>query len=131
VALTVVPPAERLTAGAIFMDADPLMKLVMAVLILAILAEIAVWAMGLIRRSQAPAETGGKLAAVIARIAGAAPLLGLFGMAYVLLNGAVALANVRPTPPMHVIAPGLAEALALAALGLAAGFVGKLARRPG
>jgi biopolymer transport protein TolQ len=58
----------------------------------------------------------------------AAPLAGLLGAVYGLLNAALGLSNVRPVPSLTVVAPGLAEALLTFGLGLMVGVVAVICR---
>lgn len=124
-----VPADHRLTLGRVFMDADPLMKLIMAGLLIAALAALVVWILGVARaRSGGPGGRVGGLA-YLSGLAAAAPLIGFFGFLYVLLNSALALSNVRPAPSISIMAPGWAEALLSAALGLLAAALGVIGHR--
>ena len=53
--------------------------------------------------------------------------LGFAAAAYTLLAGAVGIANLGATPSLAVVAPGLAEALMMAMLGLLTAGVARLA----
>ena len=137
-AQTVAPPdppfalveaSERLTIGGVFNDADIVMKLVMGGLLLAGVAALAVWivqASGLGRRS----ERGTAAAmAYLSALGAAGPLFGFFGSAYCLLMSCIGLSNVRPAPSISIVAPGLAEALLAAMLGLLAAAIATVGHR--
>jgi hypothetical protein len=53
--------------------------------------------------------------------------LGFAAAAYTLLSGAVGIANLGATPSLAILAPGLAEALMMAMLGLLTAGVARLA----
>lgn len=63
----------------------------------------------------------------LAAIAGSALPLGLATAAYILLSGALTIANLGVTPTLPILAPGLAEALMTAMLGLLTTGVARLA----
>lgn len=111
--------APRLTLGGVFADADETMKALMILLVVAAFAAIAVTAAKLAAGRRL---AGGSAFVSALRLGG--PLIGLLGSIFVLLMSFIALANVRETVPMHVIAPGFAEAAMLFFLGLFAGVVG-------
>ena len=118
--LVVVPAFERLSLADIFIDASRLNQVVMATLALAAAASFALWAVGVGRSMSAtPSGAVGGLRYLKGMWAGAL-LLGFFGASYTLLAACIGLANVRPTPSLAVLAPGLAEAVAQVALGLLA-----------
>lgn len=122
---SVVAPADRLTLGGVFMDADIVVKLLMAGLILATLAALALWIAGDLRPR-------GKAAGAITYLSGlgaAAPLVGLFAAAYTLLHSFIGLSNVRPAPTLSIMAPGFAEATFSLALGLLAAAIGVIGHR--
>ena len=109
---------ERLTPAGVFFDADPLVKLVMLVLLLATVAAAVV---GAVKLASGPRLTGGSAYLSALRLGG--PLLGLLGAAYVGLFMFIGISN-APTPPsMTVLAPGLAEIVLLLVLGFLAGGV--------
>lgn len=60
-------------------------------------------------------------------IARSALPLGFAAAAYILLSGALTIANLGVTPTLPVLAPGLAEALMVAMLGLLTAGVARLA----
>jgi hypothetical protein len=124
-----VPPAERLSFGGVFMDAAPEVQLVMLLLVLGAVGSIAVWAMGLakLRKGDAKGIAGALGRLKIVRAAGAP--LGVLGASYVLMMGFIALSNVRPTPPVAVLAPGWAEAAMVVFLGLLATTVAVICER--
>jgi len=63
----------------------------------------------------------------IAAIAKSALPLGFAAATYTLLAGAVGIANLGATPSLPILAPGLAEALMMAMLGLLTAGVARLA----
>lgn len=126
-AFQVVAPEQRLTLLRIFMDADPVVKLLMAGLLLATLVAMAAWIGGVLRAPGRAERLGGAVA-YLSGLAAAGPLIGCFGASYTLLGSAVGLANVRPAPVIGVVAPGLAEALLCVALGLLAAAISKIGR---
>jgi hypothetical protein len=110
-----------LTPAQVFVDAAPFVKAIMLGLIAAGIAAVAVTALRLSRRQ-------GGSSAYVCGLAQAAPLLGLLGAVYGLLNGALGISNVRPVPSLSVIAPGLAEALLTFGLGLLVAIVAVVCR---
>jgi hypothetical protein len=111
--------AQPLTPAGIFGDSAPLQKLIILALIVSILAAVGI-AVARTMRGQ-----GGSAFVSALRIGG--PLLGLFGAIYSTLNGFIGLANVPVTPPLRVIAPGVAESLFVLGLGVLASVVAVLA----
>ena len=126
---TFVPAAERLTFGGIFADAALPVQAVMALLALGAVAALAVWALALPKVGKGEAV---RLAAALGRLniltAAGAPL-GALAASYTLLSGFVGLVNVRPTPPVAVLAPGWAEAAMAVMLGLLASSVAVICER--
>ena len=109
---------RRLTPTGVFFDADPVMKLVMAALVISAVAAAVV---GVRKLMSGPRLTGGS--AYLSALRLGAPLLGLLGAAYVALFTFIGVSN-SPTPvPFGVLAPGLAEAVLVLVLGLFAGAV--------
>jgi biopolymer transport protein ExbB/TolQ len=125
--LAVVPPSERLTLAGVFADADPVMKLVMAGLALAAVAAAGVWILHGARRE--PGRGVGGALAYLSALGAAGPLIGFFGAAYCLLHSFIGVSNVRPAPSLTVMAPGFAEALMAAMLGLLASAIAVMADR--
>jgi hypothetical protein len=110
--------SERLTPAGVFLDADPVMKLVMVALVASAMAAVVV---GTRKLMSGPRLTGGS--AYLSALRLGAPLLGLLGAAYVALFTFIGVSN-SPTPvPFGVLAPGLAEAVLVLVLGLFAGAV--------
>src|SRR5687768_14608271 len=107
---TVVPPAERLTFGGVFADADIVVQTLMALLILGTLGAVAIWAISLpkVGRGDAKGVAGALGWLKIIRSAGAP--LGALAASYTLMSGFIALSNVRPAPTVSIMAPGWAEA---------------------
>jgi biopolymer transport protein ExbB/TolQ len=126
---TVVPPADRLTVGDVFANAAPEVQVVMALLVLGTLAALAVWALSLGKVGKADAKG---LAGALGRLrivrSGGAPL-GCLAAAYVMFASFLAISNVRPTPTLSVVAPGLAEAALAIVLGLLATTVAVICER--
>jgi biopolymer transport protein ExbB/TolQ len=110
-----------LTPAQVFVDAAPFVKAIMLGLVVAGIAALVITALRLSR------GRGGS-SAYVSGTAQAAPLLGLLGAVYGLLNGALGISNVRPVPSLTVVAPGLAEALLTFGLGLLVGVVAVVCR---
>ena len=109
---------ERLSPAGVFFDADPLVKLVMAVLLVATIAAAVV---GIMKLASGPRLTGGSAYLSALRLGG--PLLGMLGAAYVGLFMFIGISN-APTPPtITQLAPGWAEMVMLLVLGFLAGGV--------
>jgi biopolymer transport protein ExbB/TolQ len=127
--MTVVPASERLTFGDVFADADIVMQLVMGGLLLATVMALAIW---LFQAASLRKGGGRGLAGAMAYLSGlgaAGPLIGFFGACYTLLHSFIGVANVRPTPSLTIMAPGFAEALLAAMLGLLAASVAVVGHR--
>lgn len=103
----------------VFLDAAPEMKLVIGGLWIAAVAVVVAWVLARRRSTPGPGWLHGL------QVGG--PLLGFAGTAYVLANGMVALAFVRPPQALFVMAPGLAEAATSAWAGLLAGALAAFA----
>jgi ABC-type amino acid transport system permease subunit len=110
--------AQTLTPGGVFMDAHPLIKLIMVALLVATVAAVVVGVMKLRRGAQL---NGGSAFLSALRFGG--PVLGLLGASYVGLLIFLGIANMPGPVPMKVLAPGFAEMVLLIALGLLAGAV--------
>lgn len=114
-----VPPSGyRLTMGAIFLDADPTIKLLMLVLVICAVAAVVVT---LSKVASGPRLTGGSAFVSALRLGG--PLVGLLGAAFITLMMFIGMANSGPAP-MFVLAPGLAEAVMVLGLGILSGVIG-------
>ncbi|HEY2357123.1 MAG TPA: MotA/TolQ/ExbB proton channel family protein [Phenylobacterium sp.] len=113
-----VPIADRLTLAGVYAHASIPMQFVLWGLTAAAVVAVAIWLLQAVRIGQH--RSGGVAGGIayLAAQAAAAPLFGLFGMAYALLNGFIGIANVRPAPNLTVLAPGLAEASLSLGLGL-------------
>ena len=120
----VVPPDQRLTLMKVFAHATVPVQVIMGVLLLGLLASLALWAAQLTAKAPSP----GRLA-FLSGVTAASPLLGLASAAYSLLNSCIGIANVRPTPDLATLAPGLAEALTSVLLALLAAAIAVIARR--
>ena len=126
--LAVVPLAERLTLAGVFGNAAIVVQLVMASLMLAIVVSVMLWTVQLLRRSDGRGDGPASARVFLSAVAGAGPLLGLFGSAYGLLNSFIGVANVRPVPSLSILAPGFAEASLSAGLGLLAAAIAVIVR---
>jgi len=128
-AITLVPPAERLSVGDVFMDASLEMQLIFALLLCGVVASLVIWALSLgkVGRGDAKAVAGALGRLKIVRSAGVP--LGALGASYVLFFSFIATANVRPAPSITVMAPGWAEAALAVMLGLLATTVAVLCER--
>lgn len=104
---------KSLTLAAIFSNAAVPVKLIAVILLVGL---IAAPGLALARRDR-------KWLQAIAR---SALPLGFAAAAYTLLAGAVGVANMGVTPSLPVLAPGLAEALMMAMLGLLTTGVARL-----
>lgn len=105
---------QPLTLVAIFAHAAIPVKLIAIVLLTGLIA--------------GPAFAAARLDAKwLTAIARSALPLGFAAAAYTLLAGAVGIANLGVTPSLPILAPGLAEALMMAMLGLLTAGVARLA----
>lgn len=120
---------KPLTLGGVFGDAALEVQVVMGGLILSGITAVVVWALALGRTRHGGLNASPTGLTFLKAVSGAAPLFGLAAAAYTLLMSALGLANVRPTPSLAVIAPGLAEALLSVFLGLLAAAVATTLRR--
>lgn len=121
--LSVVPAEQRLTLLRILVDAKPIVQVVMALLLLALVAAIGLWVAQAAQIGRRRMDGAPSAMAYLSAVGAAAPLLGFFGAIYGLLDMFVGIANVRPTPSLSILAPGLAEAGLCASLGLLAAAV--------
>ena len=128
-AYSVLPLAERLTLANVAMNAAPPVQLVMALLILGVAASVVVWGSSLPKVGAGDAKA---LAAALGRLrivrCVGIPLGALAG-SYALLRLFIGIANVRPSPSLGALAPGLAEAVLALMLGLCATSVAALCER--
>lgn len=113
-----VAHAQALTPFGVFMDADIVVKLVIAGLIISTIAAAVI---GSRKLAVADRLTGGSAFLSALRLGG--PLIGLLGAAYVGLMFFIGISNAPTTPSMTVLAPGLAEMVLLVALGMFAGTI--------
>lgn len=126
---TKIPIGDRLTLFGVYVEAAPVMKLVFSGLILAVIAALAVWVVQLVRLwRRSPGGATGAIA-YLSGLTAAAPLFGLFGMAYGLLSICVGITNKRPGPTLMALAPGLAEVLMSLTLGILAAAIATVAHR--
>jgi hypothetical protein len=117
---TMIPPPQRLSFTGVFANAAAPVKVIMAGLVIAIVVALALWALKLARKAP-PGE-------FLSALPVAGPLFGLAAAAYGLMTLSIGLANVRPSPGLTTLAPGLAEAALTVLLGLLAGAVAATAR---
>jgi|GEM_PF-1310655 len=123
-----VAPEDRLTLGGVFADADIVMQLVMGGLVLAALAALVVWIVQAFRVGRGAHGFAGAMA-YLSALGAAGPLIGFFGSAYTLLHSFIGVYNVRPAPSLSIMAPGFAEALLSAMLGLLAAAIAVIGHR--
>ncbi|MET0271610.1 MAG: MotA/TolQ/ExbB proton channel family protein [Phenylobacterium sp.] len=126
---TVVPPEDRLTVVRVFFDADIVMKILMAGLAIAAVIAIVVWVVQASRLGRRRSAGFEGATAYLMALSAAGPMIGFFGSAYTLFAGSLGLANVRPVPTISILAPGFAEALLAAMLGLLAASIAVIGRQ--
>jgi len=114
------PGANGNKLGSVFVDAGPITKL----LVLIMLALIVVSLIGAARRGAWP--LGARIAA---RMVAGGPILGLAGATWLAMNIVVRVVYSGQIPPFVVWAPGLAEMLMVITVGLLASVVGMFSRR--
>jgi hypothetical protein len=113
-----VARAAALDPGAVFANAAPLEKLVILALAAATLVAVAIAAR---KVASGPRLAGGS--AFIAGLRYGAPVAGVFGGAFALFRVSLGIANVQAAPTLKMLAPGLAEAASVAALGFLCGVI--------
>jgi biopolymer transport protein ExbB/TolQ len=106
-----------MTPVSIFLDAGPLIKAIILILVVAAITAVVVTVK---KVASGRHLTGGS--AYLSGLRLGAPLLGLLGAAFNGLMMFVALAQFGPQP-INVLAPGLAEATFLVVMGLIVGVV--------
>lgn len=109
---------SRLGLATVFVEAAPIMKLLMLIMSVAAVAAIVVTIMKL---SSGPRLAGGSSFVSAIRLGG--PLLGLAGAIFNLLMMFMGIANAGEPVPFEVLAPGFAEASMLFLIGLFVGVV--------
>lgn len=110
--------AQTLNVASVASDSALPIKALMLLLVAAGVAAVVIT----VRKSLAePTLTGGSAFLAALRLGG--PLVGLLGASLNALWSFIAIASVGATPPLAVLAPGLAEATLLLTLGLAVGIV--------
>jgi len=120
-----VAPADRLTLLGVFAHAKPVVMLILVGLVVAIAYAAFVYVRGAVAsRDRQPQSL-----VFLWALASGGPLVGLFGAAYGVADMFVGVANVRPTPSLTVLAPGLAEAGFCVTFGLLAGAIGVIGHR--
>ena len=127
--LTALPAGDRLDLMGVFAHAGPVMKVVLFGLLAVSLIALAVWIVQLARPGERRSHGAAAASAWLSAVAAAAPLIGFFGAAYAALNGFIGISNVRPTPSLTVLAPGLAEAMLSVGLGLLAAAIATIGAR--
>lgn len=110
--------AQTLTPAGVFMDAQPMIKLVMVGLLVATAAAVFV---GIGKLRPGAQLNGGSAFLSALRFGG--PVVGLLGASYVGLLMFLGISNAPGPVPMQVLAPGFAEVTLLIVLGLFAGAV--------
>lgn len=105
----------RLTVARMFLDAAPVVKVVLTSLLLTGLVAVVILLLGLTRSSRGMAGAARFLEAAMVAL----PIAALFGAAYGLMTIFIGIANVN-VANLAVAAPGIAEALLSLAAGLLA-----------
>ena len=126
---TVVPPEERLTFVRVFFDADIVMQTLMAGLALSAVIAVVVWVVQIARLGKRRSAGFEGAVAYLTALSAAGPMIGFFGSAYATFASFLGVANVRPTPSLTILAPGYAEALLAAMLGLLAAAIAVIGRQ--
>lgn len=121
--------STRLSGAMVVTHATPVVQAIMALLGLSIVTAAALWAIQAIQGDRADPARRARRLAMLSAIAASAPLLGLTAAAYTVLNCFIGIANVRPSPDLATLAPGLAEATMSVMLGLLAAALAAGARR--
>ena len=106
---------HKLTVGLMFMDAAPVVKIVLVGLLLTGLAALVILVLGLARSSKGMPGAARFLETAMV----AAPIAALFGAAWGLITIFLGIANTN-VANLAVAAPGLAEAILSVAVGLLA-----------
>jgi hypothetical protein len=114
--------AAPLTPALIFVDAAPLPKLIIIGLLAATAAAVVIC----VRKLRAGRKLSGG-SAFLSGLRVGGPLAGLLGAANGCLNMSIGVANMPVSPPMNLLAHGIAEAVLLVGLGLLAGSVAVIA----
>ena len=115
---------HRLTVGLMFMDAAPVVKIVLVGLVLTGLAALVILLLGLARSSKGMPGAARFLETAMA----AAPIAALFGAAWGLITIFLGIANTN-IANLAVAAPGIAEAILSVATGLLALLLAVIAYR--
>ncbi len=115
---------HKLTVGLMFMDATPVVKIVLVGLLLTGLAALLILLLGLARSSKGMAGAARFLETAMA----AAPIAALFGAASGLITSFLGIANSN-VANLAVAAPGIAEAILSVAIGLLALLLAVIAYR--
>ncbi len=110
--------AAALDPGAVFANAAPMQKLVILGLAAATVAAVVIAAR---KVASGPRLAGGS--AFVSGLRFGAPIAGVFGGAVALFRLSLGIANVQAAPTLKMLAPGLAEAASVAALGFLCGVV--------
>ncbi len=114
----------KLTVGLMFIDAAPVVKVVLIGLLLTGLAALVILVLGLARSSRGMAGAARFLETAMV----ATPIAGLFGAAWGLITIFLGIANTN-VANMAVAAPGIAEAILSVAVGLLALLLAVIAHR--
>jgi biopolymer transport protein ExbB/TolQ len=125
----VVPVEQRLTIVDVFGDADIVIKMIMAGLAISAVIAVAVWIVQVMRLGKRRSACFEGAVAYLTALCAAGPMIGFFGAFYTLLSSFIGVSNVRPAPSLSILAPGYAEALLVAMLGLLAASVAVIGRQ--
>ena len=115
---------HRLTVGLMFLDAAPVVKIVLVGLLLTAVAALAILLLGLTGASKRMSGAARFLETAMA----ATPIAALFGAAWGLITIFLGIANTNVSN-LAVAAPGIAEAILSLAIGLLAMLLAVIAYR--
>lgn len=115
---------HRLTVARMFMDAAPVVKIVLTGLVLTGLAALVILLLGMVRPSKGMAGAARFLETAMA----ATPIAASFGAAWGLITIFLGIANTN-VANLAVAAPGIAEAILSLAIGLLALLLAVIAHR--
>jgi hypothetical protein len=125
----VVPVEQRLTIVDVFGDADIVIKMIMVGLAISAVIAIAVWIVQVTRLGKRRSAGFEGAMAYLTALSAAGPMIGFFGAFYTLLSSFIGVSNMRPAPSLSILAPGYAEALLVAMLGLLAASIAVIGRQ--
>lgn len=120
------PALPKLTVAQMYVDASPLVKIVLTGMVLTALAALAILMLGMARSSKGMAGAARFLEGAMMAV----PVAALFGAAYGALTIFLGIANTNVSPVrLAVAAPGIAEAILSIATGLLALLIAVIAYR--